>query len=77
MKVNCVSCGHVVDLRDSYDDYEGQIKCFTCGSLLDIRTEDGQVKHVEIDVRVTSGKPRSQESVDRQMQEAIAETLDS
>ncbi len=49
MKVNCVSCGHVIDLRDSYDNYEGQIKCFTCGSLLDIRTEDGQVKHVEID----------------------------
>lgn len=46
MKLNCVSCGHNVDLRNNYDDYEGQIKCFVCGTLLNIRTEDGQVRSV-------------------------------
>ncbi len=34
MKVNCLCCGHTVDLRDAYDDYEGLIKCFACGACL-------------------------------------------
>ncbi|MGO8745027.1 MAG: hypothetical protein ACLQNE_03465 [Thermoguttaceae bacterium] len=48
MKVNCLSCGHSLDLRDAYDDYEGQVRCFICASLLAIRTQDGQVKSVEL-----------------------------
>lgn len=48
MKVNCLSCGHSLDLRDAYDDYEGQVRCFICGSLLAIHTEDGQVKSVRL-----------------------------
>ena len=47
MKVNCLSCGHVLDLRDAYDDYEGQIKCYICRAVLKTRTEDGQVKMVD------------------------------
>ena len=72
MKVNCLSCGHIVDLRDSYDDYQGQIKCFTCGALLAIRTEDGEIKSVEH----LSGRPQSSESVTRQMQQAVAGAAD-
>ncbi len=48
MKLNCLSCGHSVDLRDGYDDYDGQVKCFVCGALLTIRTEDGQIKWVDL-----------------------------
>jgi DNA-directed RNA polymerase subunit N (RpoN/RPB10) len=48
MKLNCLSCGHAVDLRDDYSDYNGQVKCFVCGALLTIRTEDGQVKSVDL-----------------------------
>ncbi len=51
MKLNCLSCGHTVDLRDGYDDYDGQVKCFTCGGLMAIRTQDGQIKCVELVVR--------------------------
>lgn len=47
MKINCLSCGHKVDLDDVYDDYEGQIKCLACGALLEIRTEDGSLKAVK------------------------------
>jgi hypothetical protein len=47
MKVNCLCCGHTVDLRDAYDDYEGLVKCFACGGLLSIRTREGQIKWVE------------------------------
>lgn len=48
MKLNCLSCGHSVDLRDAYDDYEGSVKCCICGAVLRIRTEDGQVKGVDL-----------------------------
>jgi DNA-directed RNA polymerase subunit N (RpoN/RPB10) len=48
MKVNCLCCGHAVDLRDAYDEYDGQVKCFACGALLAIRTHEGQVKWVEL-----------------------------
>ena len=72
MKINCLSCGHTVDLRDSYDDYQGQMKCYTCGGLLAIRTEGGDVKSVEY----VSGRPQSSESVTRQMQQAAAGAAD-
>ena len=47
MKINCLSCGHKVDLDDAYDDYEGTVKCFTCGALLEISTEEGKLKSVK------------------------------
>jgi len=49
MKINCLSCGHTVDLDDIYEDYEGRIKCFTCGAVLKIRTEEGKLRCVEFE----------------------------
>jgi len=46
MKVNCLSCGHQVDLDDAYDDYEGSIKCFACGATLEIRAQQGSLRTV-------------------------------
>jgi len=46
MKVNCISCGHELDLGDCYDDYEGVAKCWVCNSLLDIKSVEGQIKSV-------------------------------
>jgi len=46
MKINCLSCGHKVDLADAYDDFEGEVKCFACGAILEIKTEAGNVKTV-------------------------------
>jgi ribosomal protein S27E len=46
MKVNCLSCGHKVDLDEVYDTYEGQVKCFACGAILAIKTDDGRLKAV-------------------------------
>jgi len=48
MKINCLSCGHKIDLGDSYDDYTGPVKCFVCTALLDIQTETGTVKSVSL-----------------------------
>ena len=48
MKVNCLSCGHSLDLGDAYDDYSGQVRCYVCGRLLVLRTEEGSVKSEEL-----------------------------
>jgi DNA-directed RNA polymerase subunit N (RpoN/RPB10) len=48
MKMNCLSCGHTLDLGDAYDDYQGPIRCFVCGALLGIKTTDGQMKSSEL-----------------------------
>lgn len=47
MKINCLSCGHKLDMSDAYDDYEGLVKCFVCGALLEIRAEEGRLKSVD------------------------------
>jgi hypothetical protein len=48
MKINCVSCGHNLDLDDAYDDFEGMVKCYVCNTLLDIKTVDGKIKTVRL-----------------------------
>lgn len=48
MKINCLSCGFSVDLDETYDDFEGQIKCFTCHAILEIRAESGKLKSVKL-----------------------------
>ena len=52
MKLNCLSCGHSLDLHDDYGDYEGLVKCYVCGALLMIRTEDGNIKRATFATRV-------------------------
>lgn len=48
MRINCLACGHKVDLDDAYDDYEGPVKCFACRAILEIRTEQGSIKGVKL-----------------------------
>ena len=47
MKINCLACGHRVELDDAYDNYEGQVKCWVCGALLQIKSEEGNLKSLE------------------------------
>jgi len=46
MKINCLSCGHKIEIDAAYDNYEGEIKCYACGGLLEIKTDSGSVKAV-------------------------------
>ncbi|MBI3468840.1 MAG: hypothetical protein HY000_38035 [Planctomycetes bacterium] len=61
MKLNCLSCGHHVDLRDAYDDYEGPVRCFVCGALLRIRTVNGQIKRADLWCNEQSAEPLLQQ----------------
>lgn len=47
MKINCLSCGHTIDLDEAYSDYEGQVKCYTCSALLEVKLEGSLIKSVE------------------------------
>ncbi|OGR30894.1 MAG: hypothetical protein A2139_01915 [Desulfobacca sp. RBG_16_60_12] len=46
MRINCLACGHKVELDDAYDDFEGPVKCL-CGAMLQIRTEEGMLKSIQ------------------------------
>jgi len=48
MKINCLSCGHKVELGDAYEEFEGQVRCWICGALLKIKTEEGSLKAMEL-----------------------------
>ena len=63
MKINCLSCGHNVDLDDAYDNYEGQVKCFACGAILEIKTEGGVLRSVRFVKTVP--RPSSEEVSER------------
>ena len=63
MKINCLSCGHKIELDPAYDTYEGEIKCYACGGLLEIKTDSGNVKSVRF-ARI-SVRPSLQESLAR------------
>ncbi len=49
MKINCLSCGHNIDLDDAYaDHYEGEIKCYGCDATVEIRTEQSAIRFVRL-----------------------------
>ncbi len=48
MKINCIGCGHKVELDDAYNNYEGHVKCFICGGMLKIKTKEGNLKSVTL-----------------------------
>ena len=42
--LRCLGCGHVLDLADCYDDYEGNVRCWTSGSLLLVSLREGRLR---------------------------------
>lgn len=59
MEINCLSCGHRIDVGDAYDDYEGQVKCWVCGVLLEIKTEQGNIKSMRM---ITKARPSAEKA---------------
>jgi ribosomal protein S27E len=67
MKVNCLNCGHKIDLDDVYDNYDGMVKCTTCRRLLHIKTEDGRLRGVNF----APAAPQTAANLFGQLQEAV------
>lgn len=47
MKVNCITCGHSLNLDDAYDDFDGLVRCYVCSGLFELKTSEGKVKSVK------------------------------
>ena len=58
MRINCLACGHKVELDDAYDDFEGPVKCL-CGAMLQIRTEEGMLKAIQVVEPLSRPVPKS------------------
>jgi hypothetical protein len=48
MRINCLSCGFRVELDETYEDYEGQLRCYVCNAIMEIKTKDGKVKSAKL-----------------------------
>jgi ribosomal protein S27E len=48
MRINCLGCGHMLDIGDNYDEFDGSVKCNICGAILDFRSEGGNIKTVKL-----------------------------
>ena len=63
MKINCLSCGHTVDLSDAYDDYKGAIKCYVCSAMLEIQADEGALRSMHLTKDVPSVQAENQASL--------------
>jgi DNA-directed RNA polymerase subunit N (RpoN/RPB10) len=42
--LRCLGCGHILDLADSYEDYDGHVRCWTCRALLTVSLREGRLR---------------------------------
>lgn len=47
MQVNCLGCGHLINLGNDYDNFKGPVRCNICRTMTNIETESGKVKSVQ------------------------------
>lgn len=65
MKVNCITCGHSLNMDDAYDDFDGLVRCYVCSGLFELKTADGKVKSVKFaHIPAQRTAPPSKESID-------------
>lgn len=44
IRLNCLSCGHPMDLGDAYEDYQGEVRCWGCRAVLEVTLQEGKLK---------------------------------
>jgi len=60
IKLNCLSCGHLMVLGDAYADYHGEIRCWGCRGILDVSLKDGRLEAMKSLVEVLPEAPPPQ-----------------
>jgi hypothetical protein len=48
IKLNCLACGHSMDLGDAYEDYEGEVRCWGCQAVLDVTLSEGKLRRMRL-----------------------------
>lgn len=56
MKINCLSCGHKIDLDEAYDDFEGPIKCYVCNAVLEMKAAEGRLRSIRLAPLLPAGE---------------------
>jgi len=48
IKLNCISCGHLMELGDAYEDYQGEVRCWGCQALVNVTLHDGKLQNMSL-----------------------------
>ncbi len=56
IKLNCLACGHSMDLGDAYEDYEGEVRCWGCRTILEVALHEGKLRSMRNSAGGPSGK---------------------
>lgn len=48
IKVNCLECGHPMDLSESYEDYEGEVRCWGCRTVMKVALREGKLQSMGV-----------------------------
>ncbi len=48
IKLNCISCGHLMELGDAYEDYQGEVRCWGCQALVSVTLHDGKLQNMSL-----------------------------
>ena len=44
IRVSCLSCGHLMDLGEAYEDFVGEVRCWVCRAVLEMTLCEGKLK---------------------------------
>jgi hypothetical protein len=47
IKLNCLACGHSMELGDAYEDYDGEVRCWVCHATLEVTLREGQLRSMK------------------------------
>ena len=48
IKLNCLSCGHLMELGDAYEDYQGEVRCWGCHATIEVNLHEGKLKSMKL-----------------------------
>ena len=44
IKLNCLACGHAMELGEAYEDYDGEVRCWGCQTVLQVALTEGKLR---------------------------------
>jgi DNA-directed RNA polymerase subunit N (RpoN/RPB10) len=48
IKLNCLSCGHPLELDEAYEDYQGEVRCWGCRAVLEVTLQEGKLRSMKL-----------------------------
>lgn len=48
IKLNCLSCGHPIELDEAYEDYQGEVRCWGCRAVVEVTLHEGKLQSMKL-----------------------------